>query len=636
MDKKRQFSRRQKNALFVAAFGKCEMCGNDLPPGWHADHIVPYIKNGNTSLINGRALCPLCNLKKGSSMSFKDLRPFQREFIDAVLNKAQQVGSTPKRFIANVTPGSGKTLASLAAADALLEAGFIDTVIHLSPRLNLAHQMEDDSKDFIQSPLRKVLNRVEHRLNEPPLVRPPASGYATTYASVMSNVVLHLQTVRGKKYLLICDELQQLGVDYDGENSTKSADAVKELAQNAFMVIGMTGTPYRADDSRLLFADYSDPDENGMIQLQADVQATYRMGVVEGYLRKFEFHLYDGGTDWNNLGVVERLEISEMDKGLWRVLQEPEFWKPLVDQFVEIANEQRRITHTGLKDLIAARNQKQAGEIQEYLNKRHHIKALKAVSDDGAEAHEALRQFKYGKHTTLVTVNMAYVGYDCPAIAHILPLTAYRAGGYLSQLTARGLRVWRDIPAENQTCYMIAPNDPSMARFVEVLRNESALGLMDRQRRAAEQDKERAEQMNLGYAESTYLGDMIAKGYHPEGDAVGQEFTYIEAIRREMNIATPATQLNAFMKAVNAAPQANQPTTPANPMPLTEREKEMKARAELSKLVNSYSYAADMEPNEVWFALTRTDGKKNPQRSLSELHRCIEIVQTWIEKERHD
>lgn len=630
----RRFSRRQRNALFVAASGKCEMCGVDLPIGWHADHITPYVKGGITRLINGRALCPLCNLKKGSSMSFKDLRPFQREFIDAVLNKAQQVGPTPKRFIANVTPGSGKTLASLAAGDALLEAGFIDTVIHLSPRLNLAQQMENDSKEFIQSPLRKVLNRVEHRLNETPLIRPPASGYATTYASLMSDVVIHLRAVRGRKYLLICDELQQLGVDYTGENSTKSADAVKELAQNAFMVIGMTGTPYRADDSRLLFAEYSDPDENGRIRLQADIEATYRMGVVEGYLRKFEFHLFDGGADWNSLGNVERLEISEMDKGLWRVLQEPKFWQPLVDQFVEIANEQRRITHPGLRDLIAARNQKQAGEIQEYLLKRHRIKALKAVSEDGAEAHEALRQFKQGKHTTLVTVNMAYVGYDYPAISHILPLTAYRAGGYLSQLTARGLRVWRDIPAENQTCYMVAPNDPMMARFVEELRNESDKGLKERERRERGSGGG-GEQMDLGYAESAYLGDMTAKGYHPEGDAVGTEFVFIEAIRREMNIATPATQLNAFMKRANAQPAAHSPL-PVQPIHLTEREKEGKARRELAKLVNSYSYAKDTEPNKIWFALTTTDGKTNAQRSLTELHRCIEIVQGWIQKDRYE
>lgn len=626
----RRFTRRQHNALFAAASGKCEICGTPLQDEWHADHIDPYSKGGQTELINGQALCPDCNLKKGSMMTFRDLRPFQREFIAAVLNKAQ-VGETPKRFIANVTPGSGKTLASLAAADALMEAGFIDTVIHLSPRLNLAQQMEMDSQRFIQSPLRKVLNVIEHRENVAPLIRGGASGYSTTYASLMSDPLTHLREIRGRKFLLICDELQQLGVDYNGDNSTKSADAVKELAKYAYMVIGMTGTPYRADNTRLLFADYSDPDENGTIRLQADIEATYRMGVREGYLRKFEFHLFDGGADWNSLGVVERLEISEMDKGLSRILEQPKFWQPLVDKFVEIANEQRRITSPGLCDLIAARNQKQAGEIQDYLWKRHGVKALKAVSEDGAEAHEALREFKRGKYTTLVTVNMAYVGYDYPAIAHILPLTAYRASGYLSQLTARGLRVWNAIPADSQTCYMVAPNDPNMTRFVEQLRNDGDSGLLERERNNRPNDGRDSSgaQMDLGYAQDAWIGEVAAKGYDPNGDTTGFEFDLMEKNRRDLNIGTPTTQLIALMKRWNDQQKTPTPPPPTAPQ-MTEREKEQAAARNLTQLVNRYAYRSGSEQLDVWYALTQRDGKSNKQRTLTELHRCIEYVERLI------
>jgi DNA-binding XRE family transcriptional regulator len=51
--------------LFHAADGKCQGCGEELRPDWHADHKVPYSQGGRTEVSNGQALCPGCNLSKG-------------------------------------------------------------------------------------------------------------------------------------------------------------------------------------------------------------------------------------------------------------------------------------------------------------------------------------------------------------------------------------------------------------------------------------------------------------------------------------------------------------------------------------------------------------------------------------------
>ena len=42
------------------------MCDIELQTDWHADHVVSYDKGGPTDVINGQALCPPCNLKKGN------------------------------------------------------------------------------------------------------------------------------------------------------------------------------------------------------------------------------------------------------------------------------------------------------------------------------------------------------------------------------------------------------------------------------------------------------------------------------------------------------------------------------------------------------------------------------------------
>lgn len=61
----RNFSKKQKQILYLFSGGLCQSCGEKLPANWHADHKEPYAKGGETDVINGQALCPKCNLSKG-------------------------------------------------------------------------------------------------------------------------------------------------------------------------------------------------------------------------------------------------------------------------------------------------------------------------------------------------------------------------------------------------------------------------------------------------------------------------------------------------------------------------------------------------------------------------------------------
>jgi len=70
---KRLFNKKQKLALELYANGKCSICGCVLPHNFHADHIKPYSKNGKTDVINGQALCPICNLEKGNKYETSQL-----------------------------------------------------------------------------------------------------------------------------------------------------------------------------------------------------------------------------------------------------------------------------------------------------------------------------------------------------------------------------------------------------------------------------------------------------------------------------------------------------------------------------------------------------------------------------------
>lgn len=70
-DAKRAFNEDEKFVLWLRANKKCQGpgCGVELADykSFHADHVVPYSAGGATSLENGQALCPSCNLKKGAA-----------------------------------------------------------------------------------------------------------------------------------------------------------------------------------------------------------------------------------------------------------------------------------------------------------------------------------------------------------------------------------------------------------------------------------------------------------------------------------------------------------------------------------------------------------------------------------------
>lgn len=58
-------SKRLRAMLYDAFGGKCAICGCELPDDWHADHVVPWVKEQRTNVFAMQALCPTCNLKKG-------------------------------------------------------------------------------------------------------------------------------------------------------------------------------------------------------------------------------------------------------------------------------------------------------------------------------------------------------------------------------------------------------------------------------------------------------------------------------------------------------------------------------------------------------------------------------------------
>ena len=63
--RRRHFNDAEREALYIAAGGLCEICGIQLDEFWEPDHIKPFHLGGETDVANGQATCRHCNRVKG-------------------------------------------------------------------------------------------------------------------------------------------------------------------------------------------------------------------------------------------------------------------------------------------------------------------------------------------------------------------------------------------------------------------------------------------------------------------------------------------------------------------------------------------------------------------------------------------
>lgn len=250
---RRFFSRSEKIAMLLISDGRCEGCGVELETGWHADHVRPWSRGGETDVLNGQALCQTCNLKKGAKvMSFKFTpRAWQSECSEIAI-QAFETGQLA--FTAAVGVGSGKTLWGVWVATQLMDLGSVDCVVVVCPSEPIQASWCADFAKFGLA-VRKLEGNSEISLRMPADER----GYVTTYQSVAMQPLLHRRRCAGRRVLVILDELHHLGdARTDGDEATAWADGcVAAFGDGAARhVICLTGTPGRGDARRLPFVEY--------------------------------------------------------------------------------------------------------------------------------------------------------------------------------------------------------------------------------------------------------------------------------------------------------------------------------------------------------------------------------------------
>lgn len=473
----RQFNQQQKQALYWVANGRCECCAINLPHDWHADHVQPFVSGGQTDVVNGQALCPACNLKKGIRPMIKqwphkiELRTWQQEFLDKYHARNKE------NFLLVATPGAGKTIAALRIAHELLNSGRVKRIVIVCPTDHLRTQW------LSEAPLVNIdLDRKNIGYSGEITQTTDYVGIVVTYPEVLQNVErLRTYTSRENTFVIF-DEIHHCG-----EHETLAwGEAITKAFEPARARLLLSGTPFRSDNHRIPFVEYEpDPKEPKWKRSQADHSYEYGDALRDGkVVRHIIFSGWDGEFAWSDSFYGEERKASFQDllnkqdaSRRLKIALNPN--EPLMRKMLIAANQRleelRRVGHTSAGGLVVAESQESAKALAAILEQEVGEKPVVALSEMGEAASKEIEKFRTGNQKWIVAVRMVSEGVDIKRLRVGVYANNVKTNTFFRQVIGRVIRWdndkrWSDL--YDQTAYFYIPEDPTLLNLAKNIKAE--------------------------------------------------------------------------------------------------------------------------------------------------------------------
>jgi superfamily II DNA or RNA helicase len=564
-DPRRRFSSKQRVALYLAADGRCEQCGTQLEAGWHADHVHPHSKGGDTDVINGAALCPPCNLKKGNNMppSTTDPRTVWQQ------RAVAQFLASDHDFLVAATPGAGKTRMALAAARQLFDRGLIDQTTIVVPSDNLREQWRNNAWEY---------ERLDITATPPKVGKIAAQhGSITTYQSVSHDPEVWRARTRSRT-LVIFDEIHHAGDNDWGET-------IRIAFEGADRRLLLSGTPWRTDRRAIPFVTYDDD-----LKFVAHAGISFREAVAKGVVRPIHFTVHDGAA-----GILvgeadqadELIYLSEAEKEerrIWRAMRNPQNeWIPEIFREADKELTRKRQVVPDAGGLIFAAEIKHAQEYARIMSEICGEKVV-AVHNHMHDPNREISRFANGTQRWLVAVNMVSEGCDIPRAVVGVFGSDKITKTWLHQSSGRFVR--KTSASDRQTAVMFIPNFLQLVEWASAMEMDSDEGLLEFE------ETERTKAADLLPSPTEYIPDVLWAGNATSVGVVstaGERYEPDELCRAELALSVlnitglspiDAVQLYRKMNETTVLAGAKFERTKPELTPDAERERLMKQVAQ--------------------------------------------------------
>lgn len=407
------------------------------------------------------------------------LRKHQKDLIELLKKEIiiyKKTGKFKKKIIIDVFPGGGKSILAIIATKMLKDAGIIDKVCWVVPRILLKNQgSEEFLKNSFKSDFPHDLEiRETETINDVDPTR-GSDGYITTYQALSSaksnNSQINNNNInefKQKKYLLFLDEIQHIAENNKDKTGYSFYQAINPLAENAAVIIGVSGTLFRHEQDRIAFVDYDEKTNKPFIDIiynhddaikdKAIIPIYFDNGKpskieYEKNGKKFSKSKFETNTD---LGVA-------IDSG---------YGQQLLMEGVNLWQDYKLKSDIRSKLIILGYDQNHCRKILKDIENIG-LNGCLAISDEGSQAQRNIKLFRtINKHDILITCQMAYEGLDCKQATHLIALTKIRSIPWLIQALTRIMRFDPNshLPWEEQQCFAIIPNDEDMIEALKYIK----------------------------------------------------------------------------------------------------------------------------------------------------------------------
>ena len=402
-------------------------------------------------------------------------RKWQKELIKLIRRRLLVNNTLGTDVLVHAGPGAGKTLGALLSFKAMKEELLLERFLVFCHRNSIVEQWRKSSQ--------RLGLRVElGDLCQPLCLPKNVDGLIFTYQGVSKKNREYINKIldwSSQRTIAIADEAHHLGIDPDEPDGQVWGRSFLGITANNTLRLGLTGTPFRADNLAFCSArTISVPLGTDIVeQITPDLCIEPRDLIDQGDVRPLEFHFQDGWVEHNRAGTLERdfSTISNENRESWRARN--------LRNAVCISGESTialnllmrarkkletiRLKHKNAAGLIIAKDIDHSKAIANLL--KENGDSVELVHSNEKKANIRLVNFEKGTSKWLVSIDMCSEGFDAPRLRLVAYLTTVATRSRFVQAITRAVRVSGssdsadDIPREPS--YVFAPADPLLMEY---------------------------------------------------------------------------------------------------------------------------------------------------------------------------
>jgi superfamily II DNA or RNA helicase len=404
-------------------------------------------------------------------------RQWQRTLIQLLRARSVNAGPAGADVLVHAGPGAGKTLGALLSFLQLQREGRLERFVVFCHRSSIARQWR-------QAAERLHLCLIDWEAGAQQMPERPGDGLLLSYqAAARHRQRLDLELgheLRGAPWLAIADEVHHLGLDPLEPEASAWGHAFSQLTEGARLRLGLSGTPFRADNLAFCAARRLRLREKGQVieRIIPDLCVEPQRLIVAGDVRPLEFHFQDGWVEHGRRSADPGRETSPLSA------EERESWRArnlrrairlgdgggiaqrlLVQARLRL--DRVRQSHPGAGGLVIARDIDHAISIESLL--REQGDRVHLVHSQDPEAAARLARFQDGEGDWLVSIDMCAEGFDAPRLRVVAYLSTVVTRSRFVQAITRAVRMdgarGAIEPIPRHASHVFAPADPLLIRY---------------------------------------------------------------------------------------------------------------------------------------------------------------------------